>query len=41
MQIDTKPIRLLQTTDSRILLFVNYFHTIQNQYMLFWLLKDA
>ena len=41
MQIDIKPIRLLQTTDSRILLFVNYFHTIQNQYMLFWLLKDA
>jgi len=20
---------------------VNYFHTTQNQYMLFWLLKDA
>ena len=23
------------------LLFVNSFHTTQNQYMLFWLLKDA
>ena len=22
-------------------LFVNYFRTTQNQYMLFWLLKDA
>ena len=21
--------------------FVNYFHTLQNQYMLFWLLKEA
>ena len=21
--------------------FVNYFRTLQNQYMLFWLLKDA
>ena len=21
--------------------FVNYFHTVQNQHMLFWLLKDA
>jgi len=41
MQIDIKPIYLLQTTDSHILMFVNYFHTIQNQYMLFWLLKDA
>ena len=41
MQIDTKAIRLLQTTDSHTLLFVNYFHEIQNQYMLFWLLKDA
>ncbi len=41
MQIDTKPIRLLQTTESHILLFVNYFHATQNLYMLFWLLKDA
>ena len=41
MQIDTKPIRLLQTTGSHILILVNYFHTTQNQYMLFWLLKDA
>ena len=41
MQIDIQPIRLLQTIDSRILLFVNYFHATQNQYMLFWLLKDA
>ena len=41
MQIDTKPIRLLQTTESHILIFVNYFHTTQNQYMLFWLQKDA
>ncbi len=41
MQIDTKPIRLLQTIGSHILLFVNYFHTTQNQYMTFWLLKDA
>ncbi len=41
MQIDTKPIRLLQTTDSHTSLFVNYFHATQNQYMLFWLLKDA
>ena len=41
MQIDTKPIRFLQTTDSHTSLFVNYFHTTQNQYMLFWLLKDA
>ena len=41
MQIDTKPIRLLQTTDSHILLFVNYFHATQKQYMLFWLQKDA
>ena len=41
MQIDTKPIRLLQTTGSHTLIFVNYFHTTQNQYMLFWLLKDA
>jgi len=41
MQIDTKPIRLLQTTDSHILILVNYFHTFQNQYMLFWCLKDA
>ena len=41
MQIDTKPIRLLQTTDSHTLIFVNYFHAPQNQYMLFWLLKDA
>ena len=23
------------------LIFVNYFHTLQNQYMLFWPLKDA
>ena len=21
--------------------FVNYFYAVQNQYMLFWLLKDA
>ena len=41
MQIDTKAIRLMQTTDSDTLLFVNYFHATQNQYMLFWLLKDA
>ena len=41
MQIDTKPIRLMQTSDSDTLLFVNYFHATQNQYMLFWLLKDA
>ncbi len=41
MQIDIQPIRLLQTTNSHILLFVNYFHAIQNQYMLFWLQKDA
>ncbi len=26
MQIDTKAIRLLQTTESHTLLFVNYFH---------------
>ena len=24
-----------------LLIFVNYFRAIQNQYMLFWLLKDA
>ena len=41
MRIDTKPIRLLQTTDSHTLLFVNYFHATQSQYMLFWLQKDA
>ena len=41
MQIDTKPIRLMQTTESHILVFVNYFHAIQNLYMLFWLQKDA
>ena len=41
MQIDIQTIRLLQTTNSHILLFVNYFHAIQNQYMLFWLQKDA
>ena len=41
MQIDIQPIRLLQTTDSHTLLFVNYFHATQNLYMLFWLLKDA
>ena len=41
MQIDTKPIRLLQTTGSHILIFVNYFHATQNQNILFWLLKDA
>lgn len=23
------------------LIFANYFHSTQNQYMLFWLLKDA
>jgi len=23
------------------LFFVNYFRVVQNQYMLFWLLKDA
>ena len=23
------------------LIFVNYFYALQNQYMLFWLLKDA
>ncbi len=41
MQIDTKPIRLLQTTESHTSLFVNYFHATQKQYMLFWLQKDA
>ena len=41
MRIDTKPIGLLQTTESHTPLFVNYFHAIQNLYMLFWLLKDA
>ena len=41
MQIDTKAIRLLQTTESHILIFVNYFHATQNLYMLFWLQKDA
>ncbi len=41
MQIDTKAIRLLQTTESHTLLFVNYFHATQNLYMLFWLQKDA
>ena len=41
MQIDTKAIRLMQTTDSHTSLFVNYFHETQNLYMLFWLLKDA
>ena len=41
MQIDTKAIRLLQTTESHILIFVNYFHVTQNLYMLFWLQKDA
>jgi len=41
MQIDIQPIRLLQTTDFHILIFVNYFHTTQNQHTLFWLLKDA
>ena len=41
MQIDIQPIRLLQTTNSHILILVNYFHTTQNQYMLFWLQKDA
>ena len=41
MQIDTKAIRLMQTSDSHILTSVNYFHATQNQYMLFWLLKDA
>ena len=41
MQIDIQPIRLLQTTDSHILTLVNYFHAIQNLYMLFWLQKDA
>ena len=24
-----------------LLIFVNYFRAVQNQYMLFWLLKDA
>ena len=24
-----------------LLFFVNYFHSVQNQHMLFWLLKDA
>ena len=24
-----------------LLIFVNYFCAVQNQYMLFWLLKDA
>lgn len=41
MQIDTKPIRLLQTTGSHTLTFVNFFHTLINQYMVFWLAKDA
>lgn len=41
MQTDTKPIRLMQTTETHILIFVNYFHANRNQYMLFWLQKDA
>ena len=41
MQIDTKPIRLLQTTNSHILILVNYFRATQNLYMLFWLQKNA
>ena len=33
---------LLQTNYSHVIdLFVNYFHAVQNQHMLFWLLKDA
>ena len=34
----------LSSTNSRFsyqLIFVNYFYATQNQYMLFWLLKDA
>ena len=41
MQIATMSIRLLPTTYSHITPFVNYFHTLQHQYMIFWLLKDA
>jgi len=41
MQIDIQPIRLLQTTDSHTSLFVNYFHTSQNQYMVFRLSINA
>ena len=41
MQIESLSIRILQTIHSLSLTFVNYFHTTQNQYMLFWLLKDA
>ena len=32
---------LLRTTHLLISHIVNYFRTVQNQYMLFWLLKDA
>ena len=32
---------LLQTTYSHIIDFVNYFCVVKNQYMLFWLLRDA
>ena len=42
MQLGATFICLLQTVYSHIIdLFVNYFRAIQNQYMLFWLLKDA
>ena len=41
MQMDTKPIRLMQTTGSHRLILVNYFYATQNLYMLFWLQKDA
>ncbi len=41
MQIATMSIRLLPTTYSHITPFVNYFHTLKHQYMLFGLLKDA
>ena len=36
-----RSMRLMQTTTPILLTIVNYFHATQNQYMLFWLLKDA
>ena len=41
MRIDMISIRLLQQHTSTVPILVNNFHTIQNQDMLFWLLKDA
>ena len=41
MQIDTMSIRILQIAYPTSLVSVNYFHLIQNQYMLIGLLKDA